>query len=271
MGDNSSPRRWSHQASDFNCCRTCHNALATILDLMEVEQSETADREKRLLSRIDLLARTVQDLSGSVVTQSTISTPAYSNTGNVNLSSAEDNSLAEVQKNKKRKKKKAGEISTSRKSSTTYTVRGNGVESERDRSHLPDAQYAHPAAEDTTSLLLVQPVTRKQDRASTTPASIFQPPSFEESLDDDSWKTISSKRPEPKKKVLFVGNRRSDVTEDGLKTFIAQRLSTFSPSMTVAISQCSLFEKEQSTSAKIVVNVRDTSILLDEQFWPRPV
>ena len=197
---------------------------------------------------IDLLARTEKDLSGSVVTQSTISTPTYSDTGNVNLSSAEGNSLA-------------AEISTSRKSSTTHTVRDNGVESGRDRAHLPDAQYAHPAAEDTTSLRLAQPVTRKQDRASTTPASIFLPPSFEESLDDDSWKTISSKRPEPKKKVLFVGNLRSDVTEVGLKTFIAQRLSTSSPSMTVAISQCSLFKKEQSTSARIVVNARDASIL----------
>ena len=271
MSDNSSPRRWSHQASDFNCCRECHNALATILDLMEVDKSEAADREKRLVSRIDLLARTVKDLSGSVVTQSTISTPTYSDAGNVNLSSAEGNSLAEVQKTKKRKKKKAGEISTSRKSSTTHTVRDNGVESGRDRSHLPDAQYAHPAAEDTTSLRLAQPVTRKQDRASTTPASIFLPPSFEESLDDDSWKTISSKRPEPKKKVLFVGNLRSDVTEVGLKTFIAQRLSTSSPSMTVAISQCSLFKKEQSTSARIVVNARDASILLHKRFWPRPV
>ena len=275
MGDNSSPRRWSHQASDFNCCRECHNSLATILDLMEVGKSEAADREKRLVSRIDLLARTVKDLFGSVVTQSTISTPTYSDTGNVNLSSAEGNSLAEVQKTKKRKKKKAEEISTSRKSSPTHTstVRDNGVESGRDHSHLPDAQYAHPAAEDTTSLRLAQPFTRKQDRASTTPASIFlpPPPSFEESLDDDSWKTISSKRPEPKKKVLFVGNLRSDVTEVGLKTFIAQRLSTSSPSMTVAISQCSLFKKEQSNSARILVNARDASILLDMRFWPRPV
>ena len=64
------------------------------------------------------------------------------------------------------------------------------------------------------------------------------------------------------KQVLFVGSLCSDVTEDGLKTFIA-RLSTSSPSMTVAISQCSLFEKEQSTSARIVVNARDASILLD--------
>ena len=41
--------------------------------------------------------------------------------------------------------------------------------------------------------------------------------------------------------------------------------------MTVAISQCSLFKKEQSTSARIVVNARDASILLDKRFWPRPV
>ena len=236
---------------------------------------EAADCEKIFVTRIALLARTVKNLSRSVVTQSTIISPTYSDTGNVNQYSAEGESLAKVQKTKKRKKKKAGEISTSRKSSTTHTVRNDGVESERDRSHLTDAEYAQPAAEDTTSLRFVQPFTRRQDRASTTPGNIFQPPppSFEVSLDDDSWKTISSKRPEPKKKVLFVGNLRSDVTEAGLKTFIAQHLSTSSPSMTVAISQCSLFEKEQFTSV-VVVNawsMRDISILLDKRFWSRPV
>ena len=70
----------------------------------------------------------------------------------------------------------AGLRGRTRKDRTIREITDNGVESERDHSHLPDAQYAHPAAEDTTSLRLVQPVTRKQGRASTTPASIFQPP-----------------------------------------------------------------------------------------------
>ena len=87
-----------------------------------------------------------------------ISASACSDTGNVNLSSAEGNSLAEVQKTEKRKKKKAGEISTSRKSNTTRTVRDNSVEGELDRSHLPDTQYAHPSAEHTRSLRLGQPL-----------------------------------------------------------------------------------------------------------------
>ena len=41
--------------------------------------------------------------------------------------------------------------------------------------------------------------------------------------------------------------------------------------MTVAIHQCSLFKKEKTTSARIVVSARDAPILLDKRFWPRPV
>ena len=65
----------------------------------------------------------------------------------------------------------AGLRGRTRKDRTIREIRDNGVESERDRFHLPDAQYAHPTAKDTSSLRLVQPVTRKQDRALTTPAS----------------------------------------------------------------------------------------------------
>ena len=41
--------------------------------------------------------------------------------------------------------------------------------------------------------------------------------------------------------------------------------------MTLAIHQCSLFKKEKTTSARIVVSARDAPILLDKRFWPRPV
>ena len=273
MGDNSSPRRWSHQGSDFNCCRECHNALATILDLMEVEKSEAADREKRLVSRIDLQARTVKDLSGSVVTQSTISTPTYSDTGNVNMSSAEGNSLAEVQKLRRERRRKREKYPPAG-SRVQLTLYGTTVwrASATVKPFSPARCTVRTSCSGRYNIAKSCTASYQEAGQSIDYASQhFPAPSFEESLDDDSWKTISSKRPEPKKKVLFVGNLRSDVMEDGLKTFIAQRLSTSSLSMTVAISQCSLFKKEQSTSARIVVNARDASILLDERFWPRPV
>ena len=159
--------------------------------------------------------------------------------------------MPEVPKNKRRTKKKAGDSSSSRKSSTHIVH-----DSDEERTTLPCP---------------VPPVGNEQERVSKPATRNSQFPRFEESQDDDSWKTISSKRPAPKKKVLFVGNLRTDVTEDCLQTFIAQRLSAASPSVTVAIHQCSLFKKEKTTSARIVVSARDAPILLDKRFWPRPV
>ena len=189
-------------------------------------------------------------MSESVISQSH-SKQSCSSIGNRNLSNAEGNSMPEVPKNKRRTKKKAGDSSSSRKSST----------------HI-----VHDSNEERTTLPCpVPPVGHKQERVSKPATRNSQFPRFEESQDNDSWKTISSKRPAPKKKVLFGGNLRTDVTEDFLQTFVAQRLSAASPSVTVAIHQCSLFKKEKTTSARIVVSARDAPILLDKRFWPRPV
>ena len=52
---------------DHGCRYCCDNdiacGLAAIMDLIEEERSAATDREKRLLSRIDQLARMVQELS----------------------------------------------------------------------------------------------------------------------------------------------------------------------------------------------------------------
>ena len=103
------------------------------------------------------------------------------------------------------------------------------------------------------------------------PASIFHTPALRSHCMMIPGRQFLPSEQSPRRRFLFVGNLSSNVAEDGLKTFIAQLFSTSSPSMTVAISQCSLFKKEKSTSARIVVNARDASFLLDQRFWPRPV
>ena len=50
-----------------SCCREFRNAPSAILDLIDAERSAAADREKRLLSRIDQLSQIVQGLSTAVM------------------------------------------------------------------------------------------------------------------------------------------------------------------------------------------------------------
>ena len=92
--------------------------------------------------------------------------------------------MPEVPKNKRRTKKKAGDSSSSRKSST-HIVHDSGEER-------------------TTSPCPVPPVGNKQERVSKPATRNSQFPRFEESQDDDSWKTISSKRPAPKKRFFSL-------------------------------------------------------------------
>ena len=181
--DGSSSPFESFESSDFNCCRECHNAFAAIFDQMEVEKSEAADREKRLVSKIDQLTRTIKDLSESVISQSR-SKQSCSSNGNRNLSNAEGNSMPEVPRGGGRTKKKAGDSSSSRKSST-HIVHDSGEE----RTTLPCP---------------VPPVGKKQERVSKPATRNSQFLRFEESQDDDSWKTISSKRPAPKKRFFSL-------------------------------------------------------------------
>ena len=49
-----------------NCCPSCREILQRLLELLQMERSEAADRGKRLLSRIDQLHTTVKELSEKV-------------------------------------------------------------------------------------------------------------------------------------------------------------------------------------------------------------
>jgi len=48
-----------------DCCRICHDTVARVLELLEHERSASADREKRLTTRLNQLSSMVQELLNS--------------------------------------------------------------------------------------------------------------------------------------------------------------------------------------------------------------
>ena len=92
---------------------------------------------------------------------------------------------------------------------------------------------------------------------------------FEESPEDNSWESVTSRKPSPKKAVLFLGNLKANIQEDELRSFIVQRAA--STSVELSIYDCRIFPKVDSSSARIVVNDKCSSLLKRRDFWPRPL
>ena len=92
---------------------------------------------------------------------------------------------------------------------------------------------------------------------------------FEESPEDNSWESVTSRKPSPKKAVLFLGNLKANIQEDELRSFIVQRAA--STSVDLFIYDCRIFPKVDSSSARIVVNDKCSSLLKRRDFWPRPL
>ena len=261
VGEEESPCGTSDLPS--NCWRKFQNALFAILDMLDAERSAAADREKRLMSRIDQLSKTIQELSTTVQ----------------EIKPDKENPSAVADDGKKRKKKKtakhccASTVPVDRTRSSSTSSNGSSQEvadaarSTIQRTCRPVATPA-PSCQDSEGLVAL---ASKSDAPSNNATRDVHVPHFEESVEDDSWKTIISKQPAPKKKVLYIGNLRPDVTEDGLQTFLSRRASTVSPSSPVLLLQCTIFKKTNTSSARIVVNAKSVPMLTSKHFWPRPV
>ena len=248
--------------SSSTCYREFQNALSAILDLIDAEKSAAADREKRLLFRVDQLSQTVQGLSTAVMETNVAKIPTK---------------MAEAKKTKRKKAAKtccASIVLKSRTPDPSSSTSCDGfigfipeAAGTIDEAHSTVRDTSMPAVASACDAVISNTNTCTPSRHFTSPLNI---PNFEESLEDDSWKTIISKQPAPKKKVLYVGNLRPDVTEDGLKSFLSRRAATASPSSPVSIFQFTVFRKVETSSARTVVNAKAFPVLRNKQFWPRP-
>ena len=95
-------------------------------------------------------------------------------------------------------------------------------------------------------------------------------PSFEDDNEDSGlWELVCSAKPTGKRKVLFVGNLRSDTTTEKLSQFVTTRAS--SAETQVKIHECKIFRKEARSSARLVLNSKTAALVNSKGFWPRPV
>jgi len=90
---------------------------------------------------------------------------------------------------------------------------------------------------------------------------------------DDSWKFVTTKPPQPKKGVLYIGNLSPDITNERLITFVERRAS-FLKIAPPQVYSAKIFRTEgratETIGARIVIPAAQISTLNDRTFWPRP-
>ena len=94
-------------------------------------------------------------------------------------------------------------------------------------------------------------------------------PKFENMDDngDASRNLVTSKKPSTRKSVLFVGNLKPTTTSDELKMFIARCAAE--AQCLVQVFNCTIFQKETTSSARIIVSSECANLISDRRFWPR--
>lgn len=113
--------------------------------------------------------------------------------------------------------------------------------------------------------------TRRDEESSSTLSTNRQQQLAPISEDDDTWELVSSRKPTPRKKALFIGNLRQDMTKEELEEFVALRSSEAGHD--VRVLNCSISQSQTTghMTAHLTVDAALASLLLDRAFWPRPV
>lgn len=246
----------AHEAEEaskqcWQCCCNFHTALAAVFDLLHSERRAAEDREKRLLVRIGDLSRTVADLSTNME-QLTKPVEKVVNTERTTTKKA------------KKKAQKAGSPAPGAVAADTDTVDL--------RDHASDHQCDDATRTPTTGPSHVQiDDSNHKNSNNSSSNSTLDLLRFEEMPDDDdaSWRIMTSKKPEPKKAVLFVGKLEGHMTEEKVKLFVERRGAE--AGRRIKVFGCKIFRKEESVSARLVVDEDSVKLVARRKFFPKPV
>jgi len=251
------------QEGNITCCCDVHNALAAIFDLLDAERRASEDREKRLLTRIGELSRTVADLTTNMEEMKKAvdkKCPVAAIAG----------TKKENSKNGKSKSKSSRADLSSSKSgpgaTNANTVQPDQAEVE---GRAPDAPRVRVGGTEDPGFGGSGASLEEVEATSLSPPRFkFKFKTFEDDDGDLSWNLVTKKKPTPPKKTLYVGNLPDDIDEDKLKEFIAIRASEVDE--TVVIHDCSIQKKDGTISARLIVNKSNFKLLTARGFWLRP-
>ena len=86
----------------------------------------------------------------------------------------------------------------------------------------------------------------------------------------DSWQLITTKKPETKKSVLYVGNIRPDTREDSMALLIQKRCDSLGIYPPKAF-HCRIFTKQSADNhagARVTIPASAVNALTNRTFWP---
>lgn len=234
----------------------CCQILAKLGDLLELERSEAADREKRLTSRIENLNRTVVELVDVVATlQSGLEESAIA-VKDASPSSSSSSSSTKGRASKKQPPKPMSTVHTAPRSTYTSYVPGGTGASVTAQPHVASTQVnvvvdreSDPVVQHVAEPTPTPNIAGTAHGRSTPGVNLSK---FEDCEDDD-WSFVCSRKPSGKKSVLFIGNLKAGIDADSLCKFVQRRTEKAGQSVTVYGTQ--VFEKESSLpSTRLVVS-----------------
>ena len=258
-------------------CSTCESHFLKILEVMEMERSLAADREKRLNSKIDDLTRLVSSLK-EVVMES--GSPAYSMAAAKAVGHDETKS-----KGKPRRARSSFKAGEQVQAESAKSVRSTNAPTSQDSRAQPDleASAATSTCEDVDSVH--EPRTQRSDLGLDDPGAraeghlkpsaaqkiVDRLKKFEDMQDDveASWRLVTNTKPTQKKSVFFVGNLLPEMQSEQLKLFIERRAADIDHP--VSVFEVKIFPKESSSSARITINASSAKLVNSRRFWPAPL
>ena len=86
----------------------------------------------------------------------------------------------------------------------------------------------------------------------------------------DFWQLVSKHKPTRKKKVMYIGALVKDCTSRKLQDFVERRASA--TGLTVPkIYDIHMFEKNDHSCARMIVDAASATTVTTRNFWPRPL
>lgn len=246
---------------DHQGCQKCKHDFAMLVELLQQERSEAADRQKQLLTRVDQLARKVVELTDCVDSLT------------ANNSSFQSPIQGAIGPKKRKRSGKAAQQPTSQVSplhlGQAHAPPAVPYQGSMDDSTTPTENGMKP---ETPTKSVADPREDEREVQDSNLTDQLKKLLSNESDDEDGdWQFVCSKKPSPPKAVLFVGNLPKNMTEERLRKFVLTRSEK--AGVSTEVFSCKIFSKQdlEFSSARLVFTKSSYNVVAHKVFWHRPV
>ena len=214
------------------------------------ERREAADREKRLMSKISLLTRKVEELSLKAAESSSFDHGA-------GISEKVDQKTTNKKSQKNRKNRPGGAATST---STNTGTPGSHHRTTSETSVGVDSSSSSPES------TIVSQLGYSKNASNIAESDLLS--NFEEDNKDSGvYELVCERKPAGRKCVMFVGNLPCSAVPEKIAEFVTIRASEAK----VNVKIYKIFQKETSSATRLVLDAKCAVLVNSREFWPRPL